>query len=96
MHMEIIIQSNNGLICNNGEISAAVKRHAGGDEKQEIVALCVHQTCCNYLPKVIITIPITYFLEVNVMITITITFSQNKNDYNYNYFQNWQHSLDYC
>ena len=36
MHMEIIIQSNNGKICNNGEISAAVKIHAGGDEKQKI------------------------------------------------------------
>ena len=33
MHMEIIIQSNNGKICNNGEISAAVKIHVGGDEK---------------------------------------------------------------
>ena len=36
MHMEIIIQSNNGKICNNGEISAAVKIHAGGDKKQKI------------------------------------------------------------
>ena len=36
MHMEIIIQSNNGKICNNEEISAAVKIHAGGDEKQKI------------------------------------------------------------
>ena len=33
MHMEII---NNGKNCNNGEISAAVKIHVGGDEKQKI------------------------------------------------------------
>ena len=34
----------------------------------------IQQTCCNYLPKVIITIPITSFMEANVMITITISF----------------------
>ena len=36
--MEIIIQSNNGKICNNGEIaiSAAVKIHEGSNEKQKI------------------------------------------------------------
>ena len=32
--MDIIV--NNGKICNNGEISVAVKVHAGVDEKQEI------------------------------------------------------------
>ena len=37
MHMEIIFQSNNGKICNYGEISAAVKIHVGGDEKQKII-----------------------------------------------------------
>ena len=36
------------------------------------VCLYVRQTCCNYLPKVIITIPITSW-KPNVMITITIT-----------------------
>ena len=34
IHMDIIV--NNGKICNNVEISAAVKVHAGVDEKQEI------------------------------------------------------------
>ena len=33
MHMEIIIR----IIFNNGEISEAVKIHAGGDEKQKII-----------------------------------------------------------
>ena len=37
MHMEIIIQSNNGKICNNGEINAAVKIHVGGDENRKSI-----------------------------------------------------------
>ena len=35
--MEIIIQSNNCKLCNYEEISAAVKIHAGGDEKQKSI-----------------------------------------------------------
>ena len=34
MHMKIIIQAKS--VTDNGEISAAVKIHTGGDEKQNI------------------------------------------------------------
>jgi len=37
----------------------------------DMVSVCVTQSCCNYLPKVVITITITF--EANLKIIITIT-----------------------
>ena len=59
--MDIIV--NNGKICNNGEISTAVKVHAGVDEKQEIN---------KYWPNSLLIFQFIWVRQLNIQYTLIV------------------------